>query len=584
MKNSKLLILTLLLVGGISTVQAQVKIGDNPTTILAGSLLELESTTKALTLPRLSSGQMAAIPSPTDGMFIYNTDEKCVFQHNEGSWTSLCQPGDTFAYRGTGAPVAGTTAGAADPNDLYVDSGTGITYQWDGTAWHKIAVDHDWYTYGATDADPQSIADNIWTYGSVSFGNSTGTNTGASYAGGARSMAGGFNTVTDVLAANSAAFGNTNFTSGVNSLVFGELDTATGAGSIVGGYHNTANGAQSLTVGSSNYNGYNFSIVGGKDNYCLSALSIVTGSQNDVRSHYGITAGLLNTVGLNQAPMCIVAGESNTVSGNRSIVAGQDNTVSATTSASAVWGQQNTVSGAFGSVWGTLNTASGNYASVAGQNNELTNQAHASSVWGDANKSQSDNTGLWGFQNEIFLNADNSAVWGEDNEVRGKNSLVSGQDCIVAAGNSNSVAIGNSAVTTTVNQFRGRFNGGIYFHSSAANAALGAKIATGQSAWSAISDRRAKENITAVGYGLNTVMKLNPRSYNYLGNNFRNLGFIAQDVAEIVPEVVDVPENADEMYSIRYSELIPVLTKAIQEQQAQIEELKAEVKALKNNK
>ena len=48
----------------------------------------------------------------------------------------------------------------------------------------------------------------------------------------------------------------------------------------------------------------------------------------------------------------------------------------------------------------------------------------------------------------------------------------------------------------------------------------------------------------------------------------------------IVPEAVDVPKTAADYYGMKYNELIPVLTKAIQEQQAQIEALKAQNAAL----
>ena len=47
-----------------------------------------------------------------------------------------------------------------------------------------------------------------------------------------------------------------------------------------------------------------------------------------------------------------------------------------------------------------------------------------------------------------------------------------------------------------------------------------------------------------------------------------------------MPEIVGQPEDEDELYKIYYDMLIPVLTKAIQEQQIQIEALKKESKAM----
>ena len=102
------------------------------------------------------------------------------------------------------------------------------------------------------------------------------------------------------------------------------------------------------------------------------------------------------------------------------------------------------------------------------------------------------------------------------------------------------------------------------------------------------SDSRLKSSIKETSYGLKQVMSLRPVSY-YLksekdGN--KHLGFIAQEVKTVIPEVVEGNEGEDEFLSMRYSEMIPVLTKAIQEQQTQIESLKAELDkaALENKK
>ena len=58
------------------------------------------------------------------------------------------------------------------------------------------------------------------------------------------------------------------------------------------------------------------------------------------------------------------------------------------------------------------------------------------------------------------------------------------------------------------------------------------------------------------------------------------LGFIAQDMEKIIPEVVTTDNNGYKGMS--YERITPVLTAAIQEQQKQIEELKAENKKLES--
>ncbi|PKG50404.1 hypothetical protein CXF54_12755, partial [Olleya sp. 1-3] len=68
---------------------AQVKIGDNPQTIDQNSILELESSDKALVVTRISDAEMNAI-TPLNGAIVYNTDANCLFQFNNNTWTSLC--------------------------------------------------------------------------------------------------------------------------------------------------------------------------------------------------------------------------------------------------------------------------------------------------------------------------------------------------------------------------------------------------------------------------------------------------------------------------------------------------------------
>lgn len=80
-------------------------------------------------------------------------------------------------------------------------------------------------------------------------------------------------------------------------------------------------------------------------------------------------------------------------------------------------------------------------------------------------------------------------------------------------------------------------------------------------------------------------MQMRPVKYRWadvsLGTE-AHLGFLAQEMVQIAPEVVTHEKEADgiDSYGMKYVELIPVLTKAIQEQQAQIETLRAENAAL----
>ena len=127
-----------------------------------------------------------------------------------------------------------------------------------------------------------------------------------------------------------------------------------------------------------------------------------------------------------------------------------------------------------------------------------------------------------------------------------------------------------------------------------------------------VSDRRLKEQIQPLGYGLNEIMRLNPVSYKWkrthvgktkIPENLKvtKLGFIAQELLDVVPEVVKTHDwkitNEEtgtheylqaSTYGVMYSDLVPLTVKAIQEQQTQIgqqqtqiEDLKASVEELK---
>jgi hypothetical protein len=98
------------------------------------------------------------------------------------------------------------------------------------------------------------------------------------------------------------------------------------------------------------------------------------------------------------------------------------------------------------------------------------------------------------------------------------------------------------------------------------------------------SDERLKENIRDYDNALADVMKLKPRKYSWKADGAEDNGFIAQELLE-TPEfsnrVNPIGDGDDPMYGVDYMKFVAVLTGAIQEQQAMIEELKAEVAALK---
>ncbi|MET6991958.1 hypothetical protein, partial [Sediminicola arcticus] len=86
----KLKVVFLLFSLAIGTLaNGQIKIGDQPQNIDPASVLELQSTARALVLTRVNNTQMNAI-TPLQGALIYNTETKCVHYYDGGQWLNIC--------------------------------------------------------------------------------------------------------------------------------------------------------------------------------------------------------------------------------------------------------------------------------------------------------------------------------------------------------------------------------------------------------------------------------------------------------------------------------------------------------------
>lgn len=92
------------------------------------------------------------------------------------------------------------------------------------------------------------------------------------------------------------------------------------------------------------------------------------------------------------------------------------------------------------------------------------------------------------------------------------------------------------------------------------------------------SDRRLKKGIEPLAYGLEEILQLYPVSYQWKSDENtqdsggkQHLGLVAQDVRKVIGEVVNEPTGEGKYLGMSYSELIPVLVRAIQEQQKTIE-------------
>jgi len=119
--------------------------------------------------------------------------------------------------------------------------------------------------------------------------------------------------------------------------------------------------------------------------------------------------------------------------------------------------------------------------------------------------------------------------------------------------------------------------------------------------YAGISDIKLKENIVDATPKLADLMQVKVRTYNLIGDTQKQIGVVAQELEEVFPSLVEespdremrktVDEDGNETESmfdlgtttksVKYSVFVPMLIKAIQEQQALITQLQADVAALK---
>lgn len=147
----------------------------------------------------------------------------------------------------------------------------------------------------------------------------------------------------------------------------------------------------------------------------------------------------------------------------------------------------------------------------------------------------------------------------DGNEIDGDNGLFlnnnSSEDVIIANGGGN-IGIGVNDATNIITVVK----------SSATDPVA--------DAWTTYSSRRWKTDIEPLQGALDKVRRLRGVSYNWKDSGKHDIGLIAEEVGEVVPEVVAYEENGVDAKSVDYPRLVAVLIEAVKEQQNEIEQLK----------
>jgi hypothetical protein len=96
------------------------------------------------------------------------------------------------------------------------------------------------------------------------------------------------------------------------------------------------------------------------------------------------------------------------------------------------------------------------------------------------------------------------------------------------------------------------------------------------------SDRRLKSNIEDISNALNKINSLQGKTFNMNGDDKRQMGFIAQEVVDIIPEVVRKDAGDDGLYFMSYDKLTALLAEGIKELDAKLTQKDNEIESLRD--
>lgn len=601
--------------------------GIGTTTPNASSLLDITSTSKGMLGPRMTKAQRDSIASPATGLLIYQTNNTPGFYYYTGTaWTALKTATPTNLATKT---LGNLTAPTAVNQELLPDTANTIDFGSLTKAWKDI------YLEGAIYLDGNKFLVNNGNSNTFvgNTGNTTNTgpnNTFVGLSAGQLNTTGNQNTGTGLQALRANTTGNNNVALGIATLFSnstGGQNTATGAFCLndnTTGSNNTANGHNALnsnTTGSGNVAVGNHALrssVQNSFNVAVGDSALFSFNNGNINANLvaiGHVALRNNTLGFENTAAGGFALYSNTI-GSRNTAAG----VEALRNNN---GRSNTAFGCYAlraNTTGHNNTAIGDSTDVGSNNlfNSTAIGSHAlvsasnalvlGSIAGVNGATSNVNVGM-GTSNPAadleISNPDSSTVRitcssGTNRPARLQlvRSTSSFTDWQIK--NQGNLIIGRTADDFATATDLYTFALGAFTPSATNTLALG----SGSARWTEVfatngvintSDLRDKKDIKPLRYGINEIMKLNPVSFSWKENDEGiKLGLIAQELKEVLPEVVRDWEWKQEeegltrrekipaaKLGVFYADIIPVLIRGMQEQQQEIQAKTEELDAVK---
>lgn len=218
----------------------------------------------------------------------------------------------------------------------------------------------------------------------------------------------------------------------------------------------------------------------------------------------------------------------------------------------------------------TQGTTNGDLTNYISNSNSGTN-ARATVLFGN-------NAAAYG---SINLNSSTYSGTGDANDLTIINSATDGSVRIYTAPSGGGSVVYRFGVDP--DGVKGFSNGAINISSTAISSGAGTHFVKWSSSTGTLtydtSSIRYKENIEAIPYGLAETLQFSPKKFAYKSDGSIGIGFIAEEVQPIVPEVISL--NSDgQPDAISYDRLTAVLCKAIQELNAKVEALESRVAEL----
>jgi len=152
-------------------------------------------------------------------------------------------------------------------------------------------------------------------------------------------------------------------------------------------------------------------------------------------------------------------------------------------------------------------------------------------------------------------------------------------DGAVQLSNTTSASSGGATVMNIRNNYGGGFGTLVkFFRTSTSSSIANISFNSGGTAvnYNTGSDYRLKEDLQTFN-GLDILSNISVYNYKWKGVDFRGYGVIAHELQPIFPDAVTGEKDAEEMQSVDYSKLVPVLIKSVQELKKEIELLKQQL-------